>query len=341
MTGQATQHPVDAWLVGIGAIVGAVVIVAAAPTAVQGDPTVEVVTQVLLALAVGFGVLVLGLRLKPNATGFLLALLTGLFLCAGAAILLNANSFAPLGAAADQSYRTAYLTKFAHHWGLVDYAYKDLPSFYPPLFFWVLGRLSALLGVAPWQMLKVGLLATAFLVPVAGWLLWRPIAGPRRAAAVVVVSSLAYQDWYNAHLWLAIAVFVPWWLWYVLGAGRHRRLSRGELVGGVLIGAAVALTYWYVLLIGLVQLAVLLALRRTARAHGRELEPRRLRELGTVLGGIVVVTAIYWLPLAVSVLTTSGASTMQNRYYTGEEVRLPDAFLSFDLRGFVLLAGLV
>src|SRR6478752_4746889 len=107
MTGQATRQPVDAWLVGIGAIVGAVVIVAAAPTAVQGDPTVEVVTQVLLALAVGFGVLVVGLR---------------------------------------------------------------------------------------------------------------------RAAAVVVLSSLTYFDWYNAHLWLAIALFVPWWLWYVLGAGRSRQL---------------------------------------------------------------------------------------------------------------------
>src|SRR5262249_41993029 len=124
MTGQATRHPVDAWLVGIGAVVGTVAIVAAAPTAVQGDPTGEVVTQVLLAAAVGLGILVVGLRLKPNATGFLLALLTGLFLCGGAAILLNANAFAPLGAVADQSYRTAYLTKFAHHWGLVDYSYK-------------------------------------------------------------------------------------------------------------------------------------------------------------------------------------------------------------------------
>jgi galactan 5-O-arabinofuranosyltransferase len=341
MTGQATRHSADAWLVGVGAVVGTVAIVAVAPTAVNGDPTIEVVTQVLLALAVGFGILVLGLRLNPTATGFLLALLTGLFLCGGAAILLNANAFAPLGAVADQSYRTAYLTKFAHHWGLVDYSYQGLPSFYPPLFFWVLGRLSAVLGIAPWQMLKVGLLASAFLVPTAGWLLWRPIVGPRRAAAVVIVSALAYQDWYNAHLWLAIAVFVPWWLWYVLGAGRDRRLSRGELVGGVLIGAAVALTYWYVLLIGLVQLAVLLAVRRTARAHGRELEPRRLHDVGIVFGGIVVVTAIYWLPLAISVLTTSGAETMQNRYYTGDEVSLPAAFLSFDLRGFVLLAGLV
>jgi galactan 5-O-arabinofuranosyltransferase len=341
MTGQATRRPAGAWLVGTGAVVGTVAVVALAPTAVQGDPTVEVVTQVLLALAVGMGILVIGLRFRPGETGFLLALLTGLFLCGGAAILLNATPFAPLGAVADQSYRTAYLTKFAHHWGLVDYAYTDLPSFYPPFFFWVLGRLSALLGIAPWKMLKVGLLAAAFLVPTAGWLLWRPIAGPRRAAVVVVVTSLVYQDWYNAHLWLAVAVFVPWWLWYVLGAGRARRLSRGEIVGGVLIGAVVALTYWYVLLIGLVQLAVLLALRRVARAHGRELEPHWLRDVGTVLGGIVVVTAIYWLPLALSVLTTPGAQTMQNRYYTASEVPLPTEFLSFDLRGFVLLAGLV
>jgi galactan 5-O-arabinofuranosyltransferase len=341
VTGQAARHPVDAWLIGIGAVVGTVAVVALAPTAVTGDPTVDVVTQVLLALAVGLGVLVLALRFRPTTTGFLLALLTGLFLCGGAAVLLNATDFAPLGAVADQSYRTAYLTKFGHHWGLVDYAYKDLPSFYPPLFFWVLGRLGALLGVAPWKMLKIGLLASAFLVPVSGWFLWRPIAGPRRAAAVVIVSSLAFQDWYNAHLWLAIAVFVPWWLWFVLGAGRSRQLTRGELVGAVLLGAAVALTYWYVLLIGLVQLVVLLALRRVARAHGRELEPHWLRDVAVVLGGIVVVTAIYWLPLAVSVLTTSGASPMQNRYYTGEEVSLPSAFLSFDLRGFVLLAGLV
>ena len=141
MTGQGARHPVDAWLVGIGAVVGAMAIVAVAPTAVTGDPTVEVVTQVLLAAAVGVAILVLALRLSPTTTGFLLALATGLFLCGGAAILLNANDFAPLGAVADQSYRTAYLTKFGHHWGLVDYAYKDLPSFYPPLFFWVLGRL--------------------------------------------------------------------------------------------------------------------------------------------------------------------------------------------------------
>ncbi len=60
-----------------------------------------------------------------------------------------------------------------------------------------------------------------------------------------------------------------------------------------------------------------------------------------MLGGVVALTAPYWLPLAVSVLTTPGARTMQNRYYTADEVSLPFPFLSFDLKGVVLLVGLV
>jgi len=341
MTGQATRDSVDAWLVGIGAVVGTVAFVVAAPTAVQGDPTVEVVTQVLLALAIGLGIFVVGLHLSPTATGFLIALLTGLFLCGGAAIILNATPFAPLGAVADQSYRTAYLTKFAHHWTLVDYDYKGLPSFYPPLFFWVLGRTSALLGIAAWKMLKVGTLAAGFLVPVAGWFLWRPMVGPRRAAAVMVLTSLVVQDWYVPHLWLATAIFVPWWCWYVLGAERSAPLRRVEIAAGIALGTVATLTYWYVILIGAVQLVLLLALRPVFRRNRWQPEPPRLRETALVLGGTAVVTAVFWLPLGLSVLTTPGAQTMQNRYFESSQVPLPLDFLTFDLKGVVLLVGLV
>jgi hypothetical protein len=341
MTGQATRHPVDAWLVGVGAVVGTVAIVAAAPKAVEGNPTVDVVAQVLLALAIGLGILVVALRLSPNVTGFLIALLMGLFLCGGGAIILNATPFAPLGAVADQSYRTAYITKFAHHWSLVDYDYKGLPSFYPPLFFWVLGRASALLGIAAWKMLKVGTLATAFLVPVAGWFLWRPMVGPRRAAAVVVLTSLVVQEWYVPHLWLATAIFVPWWCRYVLGAGRAAPLTRVQIATGIALGTVATLMYWYVALIAVVHLVLLLALRPVFRRNRWQPEPPRLREMWFVLGGTAVLTAVFWLPLAVSALTTPGAQTMQNRYFPSDQVPLPLDFLTFDVKGVVLLFGLV
>jgi galactan 5-O-arabinofuranosyltransferase len=330
-----------AWAIGVVATVGMVVAVLFAPTAERGDPTVEVLTQLLLAVGVAVTIGVLLMRLPPAATGFLIALLTGLFLCGGAAVMLNATDFAPLGVVADQSYRTAYITKFAHGWGLVDYAYRDLPSFYPPLYFWILGRLSALLDVEAWKMLKVGLLAVAFIVPTAGWMLWRPLTGPRRAAVVVVATSLLFQDWYVPHLWLATALFVPWWLRYVLGVGRDRPLSRGAAAVGILLGAVVALTYWYLLLIGLLHLAVLLALRRRFRRQGLVPQPPSLRDVALVLGGTALVTAVYWLPLAVSFLTTSGAQTMQNRFFTADEVSLPLPFLEFDVKGMILLFGLL
>lgn len=339
--------------IGVAAVGATLLLAAVAPTAEEGNPTVEVVTQVLLVLAVGTGVVVLLLRrCSPDVGGALVALLTGLFLCGGAAIILNATPFAPYGALADQGYRTAALTKFAHSWELVDYAYKDLPSFYPPLYFWVLGRLSALLGVPAWEMLKTGTLMVAFLVPVGGWFLWRPVVGPRRAAAVILVTSLVFQQWYVPHLWLAIAVFVPWWLRYVLGVvwpDDHpggvdrpggRRLTPGQVVTGILLGSVVALTYWYVLAMGLLQLVALLGLRRAFRRHGRPPEPASLRDVGLVLGGVAAVTIPYWLPLALRVLTTPGARTMQNRYFTADEVQLPLPFLDFDLQGMVLLFGL-
>lgn len=333
----------DAWLVAIGAVTTTAAVTVLAPRAVEGDPTVAVVTQVMLALTVGAGAFVVTRRFSAPATGLLVALLTGLFLCGGAAVILNGSDFGPLGVAADQGYRTAYLTKFGHTASLVDYAYKGLPSFYPPGYFWVLGRIAALVGTPPWQMLKVGLLATAFVVPTAGWLLWRPVVGARRAAALIVVTSVVFQEWYVPHLWLAIALFVPWWLHFVLGVGRApaQRLPTRMLAVGIAVGAVVVVTYWYVLLIGLVQLLALLALGRTVRRRGRAPEPRSWRDAAKVLGGVVVVTAPYWLPLAVRVLSTPGARTMQNRYYTADEVSLPVPFLAFDLKGLVLLAGLV
>ncbi|MBM3692580.1 MAG: hypothetical protein FJW77_04665 [Actinobacteria bacterium] len=325
------------------AVVVTGLLVALAPRAVGADPTVEVVTQVLLALAVGTGVLVVARRGRPEATGGLVALLTGLFLCGGAAIILNGSRFGPLGYLADQGFRTAYLTKFGHTWSLVDHTYRDLPSFYPPLYFWLLGRAGPVVGAAPWEMLKIGMLTVAFLVPTAGWLLWRPVVGPRRAAVVVVVTSLVFQEWYVPQLWLAIVVFVPWWLHFVLGVGRDpdRRAGPGALALGVLLGAVVACTYWYVLFVAALHLVALLGTRRISRRHGRTPEPADLRAALIVLAGVGVVTAPYWLPLAVSILSTPGSRAMQNRYFTAGEVPFPTPFLAFDLEGFVLLAGLV
>ncbi len=318
----------------------AAVLVAAVPPATNGDPRVDVATRLFLVVVAALGVTVIRSRLSSTAKGWLVAFLVGAGLVVGAALILNANGFGPLGTQLDESFRTAAITKFAAHWGLPDFAYRGLPAWYPPLSFWLLGRAAALLHVAPWQMVKVGLLASAFLVPVLTWPLWSRVTGRVAGVGAVVAGALLFQNWYEWYSWLALAVFVPWWLWAVLGVGPRPPRSRPALLVAALIGAALVATFYYYLFIGLTQLVLLAALRPAAARRGVDLGPRSGRRAAIVLGGAALLSAVYWLPLLVS-MVARGAQTLSARFYGPGVVDLDFRFFTFDLVGVLLLVGLV
>jgi galactan 5-O-arabinofuranosyltransferase len=271
----------------------------------------------------------------------IVVLLAGLFLAVGAGLVLDGSDFPPLGVALDQGFRVASITKYAHTWSLVDFAYQGLPAFYPPLFFWTLGRASAWTGTEPYEALKLGLVAVAFAVPLLGLELWKRVVHDWWAALALALVTLAFQDWYEPYAWLAVAVFVPWWIACVLQVGARRAPSRAALLGGAAIGAAVLCTYYYYFFIGAVQLLLLLVLRPLFRRYGLALPFGRARVAVTVLGGAALLSAVYWLPLAVSIVTTPGARSMQNRYYDPSTAGVPLHFLDFDLVGWIMLFGLV
>jgi hypothetical protein len=320
------------------ASVGALLIVTT-PHASSGDPTVDVAARLWLVLCTVVVVFVIRARVAPGLKGVLVSIVAGSALMLAAALVLSANDFAPFGAALDQSHRTALITKYATHWTWVDFAYKGLPDSYPPLTFWILGRLAALFSIAPWKMLKVDVLATAFLAPVLSWPLWRRVVGPGAALGAVLGGALLFQAWYRPMAWLAVAVFVPWWLWAVLGVGRSPARSRVELVVAAVVGAALACTYYYPFLIGVLMLVVLTLLRRPAASRGVELPPRNPRAAGLVLGGTTVLSAPYWLPLLVSIVR-DGYQSNSNRYYIADFVDFRFRFLTFDVIGVVMLIGL-
>lgn len=315
-----------------------------APAAETGDPTVDVVVRLCLAASLAAGVVILlvpsGEEPSSTARGWLVSALVGVFLASGAALVLSGTDFPPLGIALDQGFRAASVTKYAHTVELVDFAYRDLPAFYPPLFFWVLGRVAAWLGAQPHEALKLGVLGVALAAPLVVFALWSRITRDAMTALAVAIGALAFQDWYEPYAWLAVVVFVPWWLRFVLQVGEERAPGRGTSVAGALIGAAVFCTYYYFFFIGAVQLLLAIALRRRAARAGLVLGPRYPREAALVLGGAAVVSAVYWLPLAVSIVTTAGARSMQNRYYDATVADLPLPFFEFDLVGWLMLLGL-
>ena len=281
-------------------------------------------------------------RRTPHAgdAAWIVAGLIGIYLFAAATLVLSGSSFPPIGIALDQGFRTASITKYAHSVALVDFAYKGLPPYYPPLFFWLLGRLAALTDTNAYEALKVGLLLSALVIPLSAVRFWSVITRDWAIAVAVAVAGLAFTDWYEPYGWLAVIVFVPWFLLFVLQVGRRDDLSRGMTVAGMAIGAAIVMTYYYPFFIGALALIGLLAARPIAARHGIALGPKFPRRTGIVLLGTVVISAVYWLPLLIAVVTTPGAQGYQNRYLDPTTVDVPLPFLTFDLVGFVLLFGL-
>lgn len=247
---------------------------------------------------------------------------------------LNGTPYAPGGLAADQSFRTAAITRFADDWHNADFTFQGLPSFYAPAYFWVLGRAADLAGVEGWQLNKYGTVLAAVLVPVVTYLLWRRLV-PAGVAALIAAVPLLVENFYEPYAWLVLFAIVPWWLEAVHGLRRPDRPPGSPLFLG-LVGALLFLTYYYFFFIAALALVVYLVVERLL---GR-LRWRQVRRAALVLAIAAAASAIYWLPLLVSVVRAEHAESLANRWFAGSHPELPLPMVEPSLVGALSLLGL-
>ena len=219
-----------------------------APASIATHPWLDVWFELGVGGFVGLLLLIFALPL-PDEVRFELAVGTvGLFLTTALALMLKNTPYTVGAVTGDQRFYTYSVTKFAAYAGYVDAVYRDLPTFYPPLYYYILGRLAALLHVEPYHMMKTGLLATTFVMPYFSTWLWRRIVDYKLAVAAAFVMVI-YQQWFKPAEWLTLVLFIPWWLYWVEDVGQQRPVTwRGQLrwwlLGG-LLGALIFQTYYY------------------------------------------------------------------------------------------------
>lgn len=212
----------------------------------------------------------------------------------------------------DMTFRTEYVTRFASTWQLDDYTFRGLGAFYPPAWFWLAGRSAHVLGIEPWRIMKPFTIGTAGVALALAYVLWRRVLTPAGALAAAVGSSLvltrqmgdlgavahAIQGWYSPYSCF-VAVTGIAWLAATLMALRTAATRRGWAFLA-LVGALLALCY-YLLFVVLVIALVALALARPGERR------RSLGRTGALLGAVAVLTAVFWVPLVLSVLRGSAA----------------------------------
>ena len=301
----------------------------------------------------------------------LLARLSGLVFVSAFTVVtlgmpLGATKLYLFGISVDQQFRTEYLTRLTDSPALHDMTYLGLPSFYPPGWFWIGGRVAALTGIPAWELYKPwAITSITVAVAVALVLWWRMI---RFEYALIVTTAtaavtLAYgsPEPYSA----MITVLLPPVLvltWSGLRAGeRHASVTTeaeshagvtlepsagaqgwaAVVAAGVFLGLAAT---WYTLLLaysafamGLMALALVASRWRQSGAKAA-LDPlRRLAVIAVVAAPIAATT---WLPFVLRAARNPVSGTGSAYHYLppdGAELTFP--MLQFSLLGAVCMLG--
>ena len=221
------------------------------------------------------------------------------------------------GLYSDAGFRTEMVTRFADSPRLSDYAYRGLPSYYPPLLPWVQGRIAAVLGVPGWAVMKPFQLVLCLLVPFLSWLLWRRVVADPLAAWVAVVVAVGTALPMKPDEWLVLTLVVPWWLDVVrgvrgvrgvrvTGTGAPRTWGAGTVLGLLLL----CHTFFFAPLAVATVLGVLFDV--LAR------RPRTLawRQALGIVAVAAVVSVVSWLPQLALRLRGARSDNLQMRWST-------------------------
>jgi len=313
------------------------------PLAMVAEPWLTMWLE-LAVITVGVIMLLIGRTRGSNARKLPLSLsVVALFLTFIVVITLKPTRYTLDAISGDQGLYTAYVTKFAAESGNVDAIYAGLPAFYPPLYFYLLGRVAAAFAIEPYALLKWGLIAVTLAMPLLHSLLWRRLVDLPMAVAAAV-ALLFEQQWYKPAEWLTMVLFVPWWLYWVENVTEQRATSRGEQwrwwLGGGLLGALLFQGYYYWFFIGGLSLLVQVGNGLVSTSGRRTLRPLLANAL-PMLASSALFSSLYWGPYLYSMARSGGWQVLQNRWLAEGKIELPLPFAAATPAAGLLLLGLL
>jgi hypothetical protein len=298
----------------------------------RGDPFRLRVAMIPVAVLVA-GVIVVGLasrRLPADLASGIAAGLFGGWVAFTLRTAVHGTPFGFGGLGSDAGRMAAMANRYSHAWRSSDAIVPSVPSNYPPLFPWLVGRASALLHVPAWRLLSPAEAITLSFAVIAGYLLWRRLLPGPLALALSLPVLVCFSLPEKAYEILALAVFIPW---AVATFGDPPRGRLHWLPAGLIGGLSIVL-YWAFIVFGALGVLALVVL--TWRAS-----PDRARYARHVVLTILVAVAVaswYWIPyLGWGLL--HGSSQVEYQYQGGGIQNSPLLFLSPTPLGVLELIG--
>ena len=281
------------------------------------------------------GVAVAGLvsrRLPADLASGIGAGLAGGWVAYTLRVALHGTPFGFGGLGSDAGRLAAMANRYASTWHSSDGIVPSVPSNYPPLFPWLVGRASALVHTPAWRLLGPAEAITLSFAVVAGYLLWRYLAPGPVALALSLPVLLCFSLPEKAYEILALAVLIPW---AVATFGDPPRGRLHWLPAG-LIGGLSILLYWAFLVFGALGVLALAVLTWRASPD----RARYVRHVALTVVVALVVASWYLIPYLGWGLM-HGSSQVEYQYQGGGISDSPLLFLSPTPLGVLELTGVI
>ena len=248
-------------------------------------------------------------------------------------VALHGTPFGFGGLGSDAGRMAAMANRYASTWHSSDGIVPSVPSHYPPLFPWLVGRASALVHVPAWRLLGPAEAITLSFAVVAGYLLWRLLLPGPLALAVTLPVLLCFSLPEKAYEVLALTIFVPWALATFGDPPRGRRLHwlPAGLIGGLGIVLSWAFTIYGAL--GILALAAITWRASPDRA-------RYVRHVALTVLIALIVASWYLVPYA-SWGFLHGSSQVDDLFQGGGISDSPLLFLSPTPQAVLELTGVI
>jgi hypothetical protein len=254
------------------------------------DPFLLRVAMVPVVVLIA-GVIVVGiasLRLPADLASGIGAGLLGGWVAYTLRVALHGTPFGFDGMSGDAGRMAAMANRYASTLHSADGIVPSVPSHYPPLFPWLVGRTSALVHVPAWRLLGPWEAITLSFAVVAGYLLWRLLLPGPLALAVSLPLLLCFSLPEKAYEVLALEMFIPW---AIATFGDPPRGRLHWLPAGVIGGLGILLNWSYTIYgaLGIAALAVITWRASADRA-------RYVRHVVLTVVVAAVVASWYWVP---------------------------------------------
>lgn len=205
-------------------------------------------------------------------------------------VALHGTPFGFAGLRGDAARLTVMANRYAGTWHSADGIVPSVPSDYPPLFPWLIGRTAAIAHTPAWRLLSPAETIAMSAAVVVGFALWRRMLPGPVALAVSLPALVSFPMPAKAYEVVALVVLAPWTL---ATFGRPPRGRLGWLPAGVIGGLSVALYQGYLMFaaLGIAVLIVITWRASTDRA-------KYARHVALTVAVAAVVSSWYLVPYA-------------------------------------------